>query len=1092
MEDGLLVLLQHLLDLLAALAVDLDVVGDVEARLLPHGLQLADDFPHKALADKLLGEGGVQHHGDAPVGHRGVALLLGGLDEQLLGGERNVPIGQGELQHAGGVQLLLGRGAVQLLQSLAGVVQALAQLLAQQLQLGLKGVGRKLGHIREELHVLHVELLLDDVRVQLPQAGVGVGVQRLEGLAVLQVGEVPGGAAQGDHLEHLVHLSLQLFVHAAFLIGGVQAQVDALRGGLVHGAHQVAVDFLAHKGGHGGGHLGGGHQRRVQGHKGGGAVVALRLGPEPGTAAAHVPVAHLVHKILEGTGGLGHLVGGEVVIHGLHGGVQPGEQPLVHHGELAVLQPVLGGVKVYNVGVHHKEGVSVPQGGEELLLPLNNGLLVEAAGQPGGGVGVEVPAQGVRAELLQGLHGVHGVALGLGHLLAVLVLHQALDQHVLKGGLVKQQGGDGQQAVEPAAGLVHGLGDEVRGELALEKLLVLKGIVVLGKGHGAGVEPAVDDLGHTVHLLAAVGAGDGHLVHIGPVQLDVVGAILRHLLQLRDAADGVAVAALTLPDVQRGTPIAVAADGPVLDVLQPVAKAALADAFGVPLDGVVVGNQLLLHVGHLDVPGLPGVVDKGGVAAPAEGVAVLELGRAEQQAPLIQILQDFLVGVLAEHAGPLGFTGHLALAVHQLHQGQAVLAAHLGVVLTKGRGDVHHAGAVGESDVIVAHHVPALLLGADKVEQGLVLLALQIGALVSLQDGVLPLAQDGVAQGGGQVVGLPLALHLYIVLGGVDAQRHVGGQRPGGGGPGQDEGLLTLDPELGDGGALLHVLVALGHLVGGKGRAAAGAIGHNLKALVQKALVPNLLEGPPLALDEVVVIGDVGVLHVGPEAHVLGEILPQALVLPHALLALLDEGGNAIGLDLLLAVDVQQLFHFQLHGQAVGIPAGLAGDHLPFHGVEPGEQVLKGPGLQVADVGLAVGGGGAVVEDIGVVALALLHALFEDVVFFPEFFRFLLPLHKIQVGGDFLVHAHGSHPFSGLCSPELTEKIKKPRPAQTGRRLGFAYTTHSGISNNTRPGNGGVPAALTGGFAGKPCWARGSGGMRHRVSRAGSHHPPAL
>ena len=405
---------------------------------------------------------------------------------------------------------------------------------------------------------------------------------------------------------------------------------------------------------------------------------------------------------------------------------------------------------------------------------------------------------------------------------------------------------------------------------------------------------------------------------------------------------------------------------------------------------------------------------------------------------------------------------------------------------------MHHAGAVGESDVIVAHHVPALLLGADKVEQGLVLLALQIGALVSLQDGVLPLAQDGVAQGGGQVVGLPLALHLYIVLGGVDAQRHVGGQRPGGGGPGQDEGLLALDPELGDGGALFHVLVALGHLVGGKGRAAAGAIGDNLKALVQKALVPNLLEGPPLALDEVVVIGDVGVLHVGPEAHVLGEILPQALVLPHALLALLDEGGNAIGLDLLLAVDVQQLFHFQLHGQAVGIPAGLAGDHLPFHGVEPGEQVLKGPGLQVADVGLAVGGGGAVVEDIGVVALALLHALFEDVVFFPEFFRFLLPLHKIQVGGDFLVHAHGSHPFSGLCSPELTEKIKKPRPAQTGRRLGFAYTTHSGISNNTRPGNGGVPAALTGGFAGKPCWARGSGGMRHRVSRAGSHHPPAL
>ena len=347
---------------------------------------------------------------------------------------------------------------------------------------------------------------------------------------------------------------------------------------------------------------------------------------------------------------------------------------------------------------------------------------------------------------------------------------------------------------------------------------------------------------------------------------------------------------------------------------------------------------------------------------------------------------------------------------------------------------MHHTGAVCQGDVVVAHHVPALLLGADKIEQGLVLLALQVGALVGLQDGVLPLAQDGVAQGGGQIVGLPLALHLHIVLGGVDAQRHVGGQCPGGGGPGQDEGVLALDLELGNGRALLHILVALGHLVGGKGRAAAGAVRHDLETLVQQALVPDLLEGPPLAFDKAVVIGDVGVLHVGPEAHVLGEILPHALVLPHALLALFDEGGDAIGLDLVLAVDVQQLFHFQLHGQAVGVPAGLAGDHLPLHGVEPGEQVLEGPGLQMADVGLAVGGGGAVVKDVGGVALPLLHALFKNMVLFPELCRFLLPLHEVQVRGDFLVHAHGSHPFSGLCPPESTEGKKKPSPRANGTK----------------------------------------------------------
>ena len=43
----------------------------------------------------------------------------------------------------------------------------------------------------------------------------------------------------------------------------------------------------------------------------------------------------------------------------------------------------------------------------------------------------------------------------------------------------------------------------------------------------------------------------------------------------------------------------------------------------------------------------------------------------------------------------------------------------------------------------------------------------------------------------------------------------------------------------------------------------------------------------------------------------------------------------------------------------------------------------------MADVGLAVGGGGAVVKDVGGVALPLLHALFKNAVLFPELCRFL-------------------------------------------------------------------------------------------------------
>ena len=61
------------------------------------------------------------------------------------------------------------------------------------------------------------------------------------------------------------------------------------------------------------------------------------------------------------------------------------------------------------------------------------------------------------------------------------------------------------QGIEPSSGLVHGLRDELGRELLMEQLLILKGIMVLGKGHGSGVEPAVDDLRHPVHRLFRTG-----------------------------------------------------------------------------------------------------------------------------------------------------------------------------------------------------------------------------------------------------------------------------------------------------------------------------------------------------------------------------------------------------------------------------------------------------------------------------------------------------------------------------------------------------------------------------------------------------------
>ena len=75
------------------------------------------------------------------------------------------------------------------------------------------------------------------------------------------------------------------------------------------------------------------------------------------------------------------------------------------------------------------------------------------------------------------------------------------------GRFVEDQGGNGQQGIEPASGLITASGDEVGGELPLEQFLVFKGIMMLGEGHGAGIEPAVNDLRHPLHGAAAFGQG---------------------------------------------------------------------------------------------------------------------------------------------------------------------------------------------------------------------------------------------------------------------------------------------------------------------------------------------------------------------------------------------------------------------------------------------------------------------------------------------------------------------------------------------------------------------------------------------------------
>ena len=466
-----------------------------------------------------------------------------------------------------------------------------------------------------------------------------------------------------------------------------------------------------------------------------------------------------------------------------------------------------------------------------------------------------------------------------------------------------------------------------------------------------------------------------------------------------------------LPYRQRRAPVTVAREAPVLYVLEPVAEAALADGLRDPVDRLVVGDKLILDSRHLDEPGRERIVEQRRVAAPAVRIAVREFRCLEEQALLLEISEDQWVCFLDEDARPVRLGRELALAVDEVDKGDTVFLADAVIVFAVCRSHVDDARAVFRRDVVIAGHDECLLaalvldlLDSERVER-LVLAELEVLALVSLEHLALTLdaLKDRVDERLGEDVLLIADLHLDIVDRWVHAERHVRRQRPRRRRPGEERAVVVLGLELDHGRTLRDILVALSDFMRGERCAAARAVRNDLVAFIEQALLPDFLECPPLRLDEVVLIRDVGVLHVGPETDDIGELLPHALVLPDGLTALLDERLDAVRLDLLLAVDADLLLDFELDRQAVRIPASLPEDLLALHRSEARQHVLDDARQDMADMRLAVGRRRAIIEREGIAALTLVDCLLCDVVCFPEIADLFLALHEIQVRIYFLI-----------------------------------------------------------------------------------------
>ena len=126
---------------------------------------------------------------------------------------------------------------------------------------------------------------------------------------------------------------------------------------------------------------------------------------------------------------------------------------------------------------------------------------------------------------VKSIHRIYSIALGLGHLLAILVLNMAQDNYILVGCVIKKQSGNCNQGIEPSAGLVNSLGNKVSWITLLKNFLIFKRIVPLCKWHGTRIKPAIDNLCYSMHLATALWTLDGNCVNVRTMQLNIIRTV---------------------------------------------------------------------------------------------------------------------------------------------------------------------------------------------------------------------------------------------------------------------------------------------------------------------------------------------------------------------------------------------------------------------------------------------------------------------------------------------------------------------------------------------------------------------------------------
>ena len=344
--------------------------------------------------------------------------------------------------------------------------------------------------------------------------------------------------------------------------------VNALRRGAIHRAHEVLVNLFSQERHNGrycarqrGEHL---IECDICRH----GVPVLPGLPIPSASSPHVPRGQLLDETVDPPCNAVGIELFQVVGDVPHEFMEQRNNPAVHQRPHFERHGNLGGVEVLKSGVGDEKVVDIP---EEQQSPLNVLAHPVAKIQVLLGIALAVqPAHHVRAHLLHGLIEPDGIAVALVHRFAMLIIDFFVDEHVAVSTNVFQGDAHEGKRVEPKANLLAHFADEVSREPVAPLAAALQ-VAVRGKGHDAGIQPAVADFRYTRGLAVALLAVDCNFIDPRAMefrQRAYLCSVNCPLFKLLHGADDCnVVAALAMVERQRQAPEALARDAPVAHVV---------------------------------------------------------------------------------------------------------------------------------------------------------------------------------------------------------------------------------------------------------------------------------------------------------------------------------------------------------------------------------------------------------------------------------------------------------------------------------------------------------------------------------------------